>query len=71
MSRWMDLAPPVAVLAVPFDGEDDPDLDADLPRVLVLDRWRLLACLIEADVDETELAPFEAWTTTILASLQV
>ncbi len=30
MSRWMDLAPPVAVLAVPFDGEDDPDLYADL-----------------------------------------
>jgi hypothetical protein len=70
LDRWMAIARPVPVLAVPVDGTDDVDLFAELSaRVLTLDRWRLLHCLEGlggAPVDE-----WRPWTRTLMAQLEI
>lgn len=67
LDRWMAVAPPVAVLASPFDSYQDPDLFVELnQRVVVLDRWRLLQYLNGA---ATNAAKAMEWVEQSLAPL--
>jgi len=70
LDRWMAIAKPVAVLAVPVDGMDDLDLFAELSaRVLTLDRWRLLQCL--DGPEDVPLHGLRPWTEDVIAQLEV
>jgi hypothetical protein len=70
LDRWIEIARPVPVLAVPVDGMDDPDLYVELSsRVVVLDRWRLLKSLEDAEyVPTSEIC---GWVGDQLAGLEV
>lgn len=70
LDRWMAISPPIPVLAAPIDGMDDLDLFDDLSgRVLFLDRWRLIHCVLQAAEEAAE--EVRAWTTAFLADLSL
>jgi hypothetical protein len=70
LDRWMAIAKPVPVLAIPVDGMDDLDLFAELSaRVLILDRWRLLRCL--GGAEGPLVSELRSWTENVMTKLEV
>jgi hypothetical protein len=68
-NRWYRLAAPVAVLASPLDGASDPDLMLELMgRVVLLDRWRLLAAFQSPPAFPAVSAE---WVSTVISDMEI
>lgn len=56
LDRWIEIPPPVPILATPFDLTSDPDLFSELStRAVIVDRWRILRGLDTTAPDGSEV----------------